>query len=249
MSSNSLNSRLLSVFATSFSCILQDGVPTVGVLGCPNLPISPSDGNYVWRESENEETNQHSRGCIFIASKGGGSLQLPLFPAVSDDDSAAVQRIRVTPNDGSSSEIPSPNDGRFCVGVEKGIADALGRCDEMAKILHGRETALDSSGEIIKSSRIDSMAKYAVIARGQAEYYVRLPKPEYVENIWDHAAGVIIIEEAGGKITDQDGLPLDFSLGPKLSDKIQGIFGSNGGEFHDALLRSFNQQEVATDDS
>ena len=228
--------------------VLQDGEVALGIVGCPNLPIM-NDGNYAWSKSETEEMNQHSRGCIFIASRGGGCYQLPLFPQTCNERSSAVKQVHVTSNDGSSSKITSPRDGRFCVGVEKGIADALGRCDEMAKRLHGIESAIDENGEIVKARRIDSMAKYAVISRGEAEYYVRLPKPDYVENIWDHAAGVIVLEEAGGKVTDQNGHPLNFGLGPKLSDKIEGIFGSNGGHFHEALLRSYNEKEIYEDDS
>jgi hypothetical protein len=33
------------------------------------------------------------------------------------------------------------------------------------------------------------------------------------EKIWDHAAGVVIIEEAGGVVTDGMGRKLDFGLG------------------------------------
>jgi 3'(2'), 5'-bisphosphate nucleotidase len=38
-----------------------------------------------------------------------------------------------------------------------------------------------------------------------------------VENIWDHAAGVVIVKEAGGEVTDLEGKPLDWSHGKKLS--------------------------------
>jgi 3'(2'), 5'-bisphosphate nucleotidase len=31
--------------------------------------------------------------------------------------------------------------------------------------------------------------------------------------IWDHAAGVLIVEEAGGKVVDFRGNALDFSVG------------------------------------
>lgn len=35
---------------------------------------------------------------------------------------------------------------------------------------------------------------------------------------WDHAGGVLIFEEAGGKVTDLDGKAIDFSKGRKMSD-------------------------------
>ena len=53
-------------------------------------------------------------------------------------------------------------------------------------------------------------AKYAVVASGNAEIYLRLPSGRrYVENIWDHAAGALLVEEAGGRVTDIDGRDLE----------------------------------------
>ena len=63
---------------------------------------------------------------------------------------------------------------------------------------------------------MDSQAKYAVVARGQAEVYLRLPHGSYVEQVWDHAAGTIIVTEAGGRVSDVRGAPLDFSAGRRL---------------------------------
>ncbi|MFO7813920.1 MAG: 3'(2'),5'-bisphosphate nucleotidase [Pelovirga sp.] len=68
--------------------------------------------------------------------------------------------------------------------------------------------------------RVDSQAKYALLAAGMGALYLRLPQPEAVsrhEKIWDHAAGVLIVEEAGGRVTDLDGQPLDFSVGVELA--------------------------------
>jgi 3'(2'), 5'-bisphosphate nucleotidase len=78
--------------------------------------------------------------------------------------------------------------------------------------------------------RIDSQVKYALLAAGGGEIYLRLlspDKPNYREMIWDQAAGSVIVEEAGGKVTDLDGKDLDFSLGRTL-EKNRGICASNG---------------------
>ncbi len=42
-------------------------------------------------------------------------------------------------------------------------------------------------------------------------------RADYIENIWDHAAGMLIAIEAGVIVTDIDDLPLDFSQGRGLS--------------------------------
>ena len=57
-----------------------------------------------------------------------------------------------------------------------------------------------------------------VVARGQADAYLRLPTSyTYVEKIWDHAAGMLVAQEAGAVVTDIDGKALDFSRGAGLS--------------------------------
>lgn len=57
--------------------------------------------------------------------------------------------------------------------------------------------------------RMDSQSKYAAVASGAADIYLRLPTSKaYREAVWDHAAGVLIVEEAGGKVSDIYGQPL-----------------------------------------
>ena len=84
--------------------------------------------------------------------------------------------------------------------------------------------------------RYDSQVKYGVVAQGAAEIYVRpRSKPEYRENIWDHAAGVVVCEQAGGRVTDLDGKELDFSRGKKLTEN-RGVLATSGGALHDAVV-------------
>ena len=83
--------------------------------------------------------------------------------------------------------------------------------------------------------RLDSQDKYAVVARGDAVLYLRHSlNRDYREKVWDHAAGVLITEEAGGRVTDVNGKPLDFSQGRELKNNL-GIVTTNG-LFHDRVL-------------
>ena len=87
----------------------------------------------------------------------------------------------------------------------------------------------DSLGVEAEPVRMDSQAKYLLLAAGAGELYLRLlsPKqPDYREKIWDQAAGSLLVEEAGGQVTDLDGNPLDFSAGRVLSHN-RGILASN----------------------
>jgi 3'(2'), 5'-bisphosphate nucleotidase len=85
--------------------------------------------------------------------------------------------------------------------------------------------------------RLDSQCKYAMVALGEASIYLRIPVTEiHREKIWDHAAGMLIVEEAGGKVTDLLGKPLDYTLGKTLSSN-KGLIASNG-VYHDEVVQA-----------
>lgn len=84
---------------------------------------------------------------------------------------------------------------------------------------------------------MDSQAKYAVLAAGKGELLLRLlspSKPDYREKIWDQAAGSIILQEAGGQISDLDGKSLDFRAGRSLAQN-RGILATNKALHQPAL--------------
>lgn len=84
--------------------------------------------------------------------------------------------------------------------------------------------------------RVYSMVKYAAIARGDAEIYMRFARAGYKEKIWDHAAGVLIVQEAGGVVTDAGGRPLDFSRGIYLEGLDRGIVACSGVVLHEKII-------------
>lgn len=87
-------------------------------------------------------------------------------------------------------------------------------------------------------ARLDSQAKYVVVARGGADIYMRLPvKPGYREKIWDHAAGALVAAEAGGRVVDVDGKPLDFGQGRELVAN-RGVFAGHPA-IVDALVGAY----------
>jgi 3'(2'), 5'-bisphosphate nucleotidase len=99
------------------------------------------------------------------------------------------------------------SDAVFCEGVEAAHS-AQGDNAAVAQLL----------GITAPSVRLDSQAKYCSIARGAGDVYLRLPvKKDYQEKIWDHAAGDLIVREAGGQVTDIYGNRLDFSKGRTLA--------------------------------
>ncbi|KAJ2493803.1 3'(2'),5'-bisphosphate nucleotidase [Coemansia sp. RSA 2050] len=136
------------------------------------------------------------RGVLMVAVKGQGAFQRKL----SADSSEQETLIHV-------SSVQNTSDAVFCESVEAQHSDHSSNAN-IARLL----------GITKPSVRMDSQCKYASVARGDAEIYLRLPVSEtYVEKIWDHASGNIIIHEAGGRVSDISGKPLDFSIGRTLS--------------------------------
>ncbi len=118
---------------------------------------------------------------------------------------------------------------RICGPVESEHADH-GRSDQVARSL----------GITSDPVRMDSQAKYAVVARGQAEIYMRLPqKVDRREYVWDHAAGAIVVTEAGGIVSDIRGKPLDFSVGKRLENNW-GILATNA-LIHEATVSALSR--------
>ena len=105
------------------------------------------------------------------------------------------------------------------------IDDPAWRFAESVESSHGdfdaQGAVARAVGIVSPSLRMDSQEKYGAVARGDAALYLRLPSPEYPdyrENIWDHAAGALIVEEAGGKVSDMFGRPLDFVSAAQMED-------------------------------
>lgn len=151
-------------------------------------------------------------GLMGVAVRGAGATLSPLA-------GGTPQSIQVVSAEQSDNL-------RFVESVESGHGD------------QSRQAAVAQAAGITQDSlRMDSQAKYMAVAAGEAALYLRLPSPktpDYREKIWDHAAGVILVEEAGGRVTDIAGKSLDFSLGAKLVNN-QGVVVSNGS-IHDPVL-------------
>lgn len=188
--------------------LIEDGEVKLGVLACPALSLDAAQINSVQTDS----AQGHGAGSLLVAVRQEGATMMPL-------SGGEAQPIKVVAAD-------DPVNFRFVESVESGHGDHT-----------QQEAVAQAVGITAASLRMDSQAKYAVVACGQAALYLRLPSPktpDYREKIWDHAAGVIVVEEAGGKVTDMHGKPLNFALDYKMRDN-QGVVVSNG-TCHEAVL-------------
>ena len=160
-------------------------------------------------------------GSLFWALKGQGAHQTNW----GSDNSVEIFADR----------LDNPAEAVFCQSYEK---------------MHTSKSDAGRIKEILGIAKnpveLDSQVKYGVLARGDASIYLRLPKRDdsgsiikYEEKIWDHAAGMIIIEEAGGKVTDIRGDRLDFTRGKTLKNN-NGVVASNG-KLHRPVLSAAAQ--------
>jgi len=158
-------------------------------------------------------SHPESRGVIAMAVRGGGTH----FHRVSDTEELGEAHV---------TDISDPAEARFSESVESGHTS------------HSQSAVISRILGMTKpATRLDSQAKYVVVAGGDADIYMRLPsKRRFIENIWDHAAGMLVVEEAGGRVTDIHGRDLDFSHGYQLTEN-RGILVSNG-RLHGKLLRA-----------
>lgn len=159
-------------------------------------------------------------GSLIIAVRGEGTW----LTSIADFEKNDWNRIQVSPR-------AKGVEARLMRSYESGHTD-VSKIDEFA-------SALGSQAEPV---RMDSQAKYSVLAAGAGEIILRLLSPQaldYREKIWDQAAGSLVLEEAGGRISDLDGKPLNFSSGRMLVDN-RGVLATNG-LLHEAALKALKE--------
>ncbi len=157
-------------------------------------------------------------GSVLVAARGQGTW---LAPMAGDGD---WRRLQVA-------QTADIKQARIFRSVESAHTNT-GQLGQLAQ-------AMGTEAEPIP---MDSQAKYAVLAAGGGEMLVRLlsaSRLDYRERIWDQAAGSIVVEEAGGRVTDLDGKPLDFSHGKGL-EANRGVLATNG-LIHDAALAALRE--------
>ena len=175
--------------------LMVDGQVKVGVLGCPNLPVD--DAARIDKSMGVDQTGGEGKGALISAVEGEGATSRPLSTAGLEEGHAIMMK-----------PLQDITQASFCESMEAAHSNQTQQ-SEIAKRL----------GIVQESVRMDSQAKYASIARGAGDIYLRLlVKKDYQEKIWDHAAGVLIVTEAGGEVTDASGKKLDFGKGRTLRE-------------------------------
>ncbi|MCK6624553.1 MAG: 3'(2'),5'-bisphosphate nucleotidase [Anaerolineae bacterium] len=175
-----------------------------------------------------------------------GALACPVLPLNLDRPDSSVGVVFVAVRGQGAAIAPLHSDVFVPIHVTSETNKAGMRFAESFEAAHGdqarQQAVAQATGITQPSLRMDSQAKYGIVARGDAALYLRLPSPkapDYRENIWDHAAGALIVEEAGGRVTDMYGRPLDFATDRKMHQN-RGVIVSNG-RLHAAVIEALAQ--------
>ncbi|RCK58101.1 3'(2'),5'-bisphosphate nucleotidase 2 [Candida viswanathii] len=182
--------------------LIEDGQVVLGVIGCPNL-------------AQHIVSNKEHSGVVgglYSAIKGVGSYYSELF---TSGFVPLEKQKRI-----SMKTHSDPRELKVVEGVEKGHSSHSTQAQIKAQLGFDPETVAQ------QTINLDSQVKYCVLASGQADIYLRLPISDtYREKIWDHAAGNVLVYEAGGQVGDVTGKPLDFGKGRTLDS--QGVIAAN----------------------
>lgn len=164
-----------------------------------------------------------------VAAPGYADGEGALFYTEND----VTWRAPIAAGDGERVQVSARRDADAFIAVqsfERGHASKsrMGRARELAGL---------GAARILE---LDSMEKYALVACGDADLYLRLPREgsDYRHKIWDHVAGAALVQGAGGMVTDLDGSPLDFSRGESLPNP--GMIISNG-QHHARVVAAVGQ--------
>ncbi|KAF5319388.1 hypothetical protein D9619_008522 [Psilocybe cf. subviscida] len=150
-------------------------------------------------------------GCIFVAVAGQGAQQLTL-----------------------SGGSPTPLTIPALTSESLNFLESF----EAAHSSHSFNDRVSALLQITRApTRMDSQAKYACLSRGEGGAYLRMPTGVgYQEKIWDHAPGQVLVQEAGGVVTNSRGEPLNFGLGRTLGENF-GVIAA-GKEVHAQVLKA-----------
>ena len=184
--------------------LVEDGEVVVAAMGCPNLPYCGEPG---------DPSVGGPIGVLFIAERGRGTRMMPLFEATADRAGELVK----------AAAPASTAEARYAESVEAAHSNQ----SEAARI----GAALGITAEPV---RLDSQTKYAMVARGDASIYLRVPRGDYRENIWDHAAGMLVVSEAGGRVSDVEGKPFDITTGQRMTQNRGAVV--TAASIHDEVV-------------
>jgi myo-inositol-1(or 4)-monophosphatase len=211
---------------------LGDAFPEHGVLA-EESGAGGQDSSHVWIIDPIDGTTNFSHGfphfCVCIALEVDGQLELGVTYDPSRDEMFWAGR----------------GQGAWCNGRRISVSrrDRLERSLAVTGFPYDRGTNPDNNADYFADMlrrtrgmrRVGSAGlDLAWVAAGRVDVYFELRlKP------WDCSAGVVLVEEAGGRVTDYDGLPFRRSVGD--------VVATCGGGVHEEVIAALSTLRPRSD--
>ncbi|MCO5562333.1 hypothetical protein L7F22_015959 [Adiantum nelumboides] len=222
-----------SLYVIGLSLVV-DGKVVLGVMGCPsvtraNMAASVSGKRLIWAvEKIMNENSWSSNGVLVAAYRGYGTWLRSL------DTEGTHQNKNLAEQDFVQSFV----DG--CITLD-GAYFGLSRHEKWASTPLGN-LVVAKTDSVAFHICCGSLCKYLAVAIG-AVSAVLLPQSKKSVKAWDHAAGFICVQEAGGKVTDGVGCNLEnlISKGQRTFVPGGGSILITNGHLHPILLQHLSR--------
>ncbi|KAK7420566.1 hypothetical protein QQZ08_010325 [Neonectria magnoliae] len=192
------------------TALLLDGKQVAGIVACPNMSLDAK------APLRNENIDPTGQGCIVFAVKGHGAYIRPLS--------------------GSAEDVQPKKLARHAEGQDVHFVTSISIVDSAVDGVH--EIVADRLNTSFPGcDLVPWVLRWAVLAMGlgNTTVWVYKRKDRYAK-AWDHAGAMLLFEEAGGKITDVRGNPIDLSAGRKISRNFG--FVAAPADIHDRVLQT-----------
>nr|BAJ88879.1 predicted protein [Hordeum vulgare subsp. vulgare] len=205
--------------------LVVDGKLALGVMGCPNLTDTTIG------DTEDESIAAcPGHGIIMVSHAGCGTWSRPM--------SAEIGQLTTLPNVWKRCSVDPcsvAHMAHFCI-VDSHTWDMMPLSAHFISTMDESEPR-DENKILLQNSCGGSLSKYLLVACGRMSVFILLARAEKLLKAWDHAVGVICVEEAGGQTCDWSGKPLDFGAdltGRRIIYPSGGVLATNGA-LHDKL--------------
>lgn len=205
---------------------MVNGKVAVGVMGCPNW----TNGTIASKKDKSPAACP-GRGILMVSHVGCGtwsrhlSVEIDQFTTAHD----VWKRCFVDP-------CSVVHLARFCIPDSQ--TWNMIPLSVLFSSTMDESDPRDENKILLLSACCGSLCKYLMVASGRASVFVQRARVKTLIKAWDHAVGVICVQEAGGQISDWSGKPLDLAAdltGRRIIYPSGGILVTNGA-LHDKLV-------------
>ncbi|XP_074340755.1 putative 3'(2'),5'-bisphosphate nucleotidase, mitochondrial isoform X1 [Apium graveolens] len=216
-----------ALYVVGLSLVVEGDV-VLGVMGCPNWQEEDSSKPTI--EIQEYDDIISRLGVVMVAHVGCGTWKKRLNDISSNTENMAGSWIRCFVDKYSIIKEAS-----FCISDSQ-LWESLPLSNSF-----DATTDIQSVSEnqiLLLPVCCGSLCKYLMVASGRASVFILRSRVDRIIKVWDHAVGIICVQEAGGMVTDWEGSKIDLAAD---QEDRRALFPSGGvlvtnGNVHDHIL-------------